>query len=294
MEGSAYNTFATYYHRPEMDRSIFSFERFKYYCTSINGRISRAEYIAAIVMIYGAMIALGFALILFTTASFSSGNLVAGFGALGTSWLLYGAVWLMASVAGFIAAAKRAHDRNRSGWFVLLYFVPLLCLWPLVELIFLQGTAGDNLYGNDPLVRFGVALSIPPQGFAAPAPQPAAQHVAPSGSVTQSPPSQRVQMNPRLLGVTGEYANMTIPVDASGMVLGRDVDRCNLVLNSSDVSRVHARVSFDFAKGQFLLEDMGSTNGVFIGQSKVNGAGALAPGQTFRLGQGGASFTALC
>ncbi len=46
---------------------------------------------------------------------------------------------------------KRFHDRNRSGWFYLLLFVPLLNIWPTIELYFLRGTDGDNDYGPDPL-----------------------------------------------------------------------------------------------------------------------------------------------
>lgn len=48
-------------------------------------------------------------------------------------------------------SVKRAHDRGRSGWFVLLCFVPVLNLWPLVEFYFLRGTRGQNDYGPDPL-----------------------------------------------------------------------------------------------------------------------------------------------
>jgi uncharacterized membrane protein YhaH (DUF805 family) len=46
---------------------------------------------------------------------------------------------------------KRAHDRGRSGWFILLFLVPIVSLWPMVELLFLPGTAGSNDYGPDPL-----------------------------------------------------------------------------------------------------------------------------------------------
>ena len=46
---------------------------------------------------------------------------------------------------------KRAHDRGRSGLFLLLLFVPLLNLWPMVELLFLPGTPGENKFGADPL-----------------------------------------------------------------------------------------------------------------------------------------------
>ena len=45
-------------------------------------------------------------------------------------------------------AAKRWHDRNKSGWWSLLSFVPVLGpLWVLFELGSLPGTPGKNQYG---------------------------------------------------------------------------------------------------------------------------------------------------
>ncbi len=45
---------------------------------------------------------------------------------------------------------KRLHDRDRSGWFLLLNFVPFLNLWVGIEIGFLPGTIGQNQYGPDP------------------------------------------------------------------------------------------------------------------------------------------------
>jgi uncharacterized membrane protein YhaH (DUF805 family) len=52
---------------------------------------------------------------------------------------------------GIAMLIKRSHDRDRSGWFVLLFLVPLLNLWPLIELYFLRGTIGSNRFGPDPV-----------------------------------------------------------------------------------------------------------------------------------------------
>ena len=60
-------------------------------------------------------------------------------------------VYLLAMLWPSIAIyIKRAHDRGRSGWFILLFLVPILNLWPLIELLFLPGTNGNNSYGTDP------------------------------------------------------------------------------------------------------------------------------------------------
>lgn len=57
------------------------------------------------------------------------------------------ATWISIAVA-----VKRYHDRNKSGWWVLIVFVPIIGgLWYLVECGFLRGTAGPNDYGPDPL-----------------------------------------------------------------------------------------------------------------------------------------------
>lgn len=48
--------------------------------------------------------------------------------------------------------AKRFHDRDKSGWWALLHFVPWIgTLWIIFECGFLKGTTGPNQYGPDPL-----------------------------------------------------------------------------------------------------------------------------------------------
>ena len=48
--------------------------------------------------------------------------------------------------------AKRWHDRNKSGWWTLILFVPLIgSIWLIVECGFLRGTEGPNRFGNDPI-----------------------------------------------------------------------------------------------------------------------------------------------
>lgn len=53
---------------------------------------------------------------------------------------------------GIIVQIKRWHDRDKSGWWVLINFVPIVGgLWSLIECGFLKGTAGPNRFGSDPL-----------------------------------------------------------------------------------------------------------------------------------------------
>jgi hypothetical protein len=77
-------------------------------------------------------------------------------------------------------------------------------------------------------------------------------------------------------GTTGEAAWDV----GSGLSLGRAAD-CDLVLDDEQVSRHHARLSVDGP--DCILEDLGSANGVFVGEERVTRA-VLAPGQAFRVG----------
>jgi uncharacterized membrane protein YhaH (DUF805 family) len=67
--------------------------------------------------------------------------------------LLYLPVLALACWIGVNLGIKRCHDRGRSGYFILLNFVPLVNFWPLIELTFLKGDAGPNEYGPDPLAE---------------------------------------------------------------------------------------------------------------------------------------------
>ena len=70
---------------------------------------------------------------------------------------------LLACAAFFVGAwvvvatqIKRWHDRDRSGWMVLINAVPVIgTLWSLIELGMLPGTRGTNRFGNDPRERRG-------------------------------------------------------------------------------------------------------------------------------------------
>ena len=67
----------------------------------------------------------------------------------GIALMVFGLVALWISIA---VAVKRYHDRNKSGWWVLIVLVPIIGgLWYLIECGFLRGTPGSNNYGPDPL-----------------------------------------------------------------------------------------------------------------------------------------------
>jgi len=46
---------------------------------------------------------------------------------------------------------KRWHDRDKSAWWILIGFIPLIGpLWQIIECGFLEGTRDDNRYGPQP------------------------------------------------------------------------------------------------------------------------------------------------
>ena len=113
----------------------------KHLLFSFQGRISRSTYLLRFSLPY-------FVIFLFLSALdglFGSYDFNAGIGVLSGLFTIIG---LWPSLAVMV---KRAHDRNRSGLFILLMFIPIINIWPIIELVFIKGTDGENRYGSDPL-----------------------------------------------------------------------------------------------------------------------------------------------
>jgi uncharacterized membrane protein YhaH (DUF805 family) len=164
---------------------------------SFSGRLNRARFwLASIVLIVVSVVLLPIsilsaALVVISPASFA---ILIGFGGWPVMpaafaglqfvlclYLLVSCAALLAWFAGFAVATKRLHDRNKSAWWLLLFYLAPLILaaiayytdpggiaafevrlilglaglsiwiWFLVEFGFLRGTAGPNRYGPDPL-----------------------------------------------------------------------------------------------------------------------------------------------
>ena len=61
-------------------------------------------------------------------------------------------IWFVcAAWSGLCISIKRCHDRDKSGWWLLIQLIPVVGpLWCLVELGFLPGTSGPNHYDTAP------------------------------------------------------------------------------------------------------------------------------------------------
>lgn len=45
---------------------------------------------------------------------------------------------------------RRLHDTERSGWWILIAFIPIVGVLVLLVFMILRGTAGENRFGPDP------------------------------------------------------------------------------------------------------------------------------------------------
>ena len=62
-------------------------------------------------------------------------------------------LFILTFYAGYPIVIKRWHDRNKSGWWALIEWIPLIgTLWTIIECGFLKGTDGPNRFGPNPLM----------------------------------------------------------------------------------------------------------------------------------------------
>jgi adenylate cyclase len=74
----------------------------------------------------------------------------------------------------------------------------------------------------------------------------------------------------------------TVPVEGEQFIIGRLLE-CDLQLPFSDISRHHTRL-FKIASGEWLVEDMGSTNGTLLNHSPLNQPQVVNQGDVIYLG----------
>jgi hypothetical protein len=67
---------------------------------------------------------------------------------------------------------------------------------------------------------------------------------------------------PHIQILSGEYDGASIDI-GDGIVIGRDVNKCQLILSGEEVSRVHCIISYNRETNHYLVTDR-STNGTYI------------------------------
>jgi uncharacterized membrane protein YhaH (DUF805 family) len=132
------------------------------YLFGFEGRVNRAKYW---LMVLISLLLGGIAVAILFGMAFSQ-----------IGWLVAGIFYLVLLYCSLAVGAKRLHDRNKSGWWLLVFYVLpnvlsgigtytgegalnavlglvsfAILIWAIVELGCLRGTIGPNQYGPDPL-----------------------------------------------------------------------------------------------------------------------------------------------
>ena len=110
---------------------------------------------------------------------------------------------------------------------------------------------------------------------------------APSAPPVPPQPKQRgaargSTMPRKLAVIEGELSGTVIPLGSSPITVGRAADS-TVVLKDDYASSRHAR--FFPSDGQWIVEDLGSTNGTWIDRTRITGPTVLRVGSKVRVGR---------
>jgi len=86
----------------------------------------------------------------------------------------------------------------------------------------------------------------------------------------------------QLIMRTGPTPGATFTLEGDQLNIGRDSSN-EIVINDAEVSRRHARLTFQ--GGKYVLEDLGSTNGTFVNGQRLAGPRVLKAGEVVSFGE---------
>lgn len=127
----------------------------------------------------------------------------------------------------------------------------------------------------------------------APAPAAGAAGAASAGVAATPAPEAgsgrrrgRSKGTPTTLVVTeGPLTGTSLPLRSGGVLIGRNPE-CALVLDDDYASGRHCRIYRDPSDREgWVVEDLGSTNGTFIGRDRLTGSRPVEIGTTLRIGK---------
>jgi hypothetical protein len=79
----------------------------------------------------------------------------------------------------------------------------------------------------------------------------------------------------------GPTPGKVFSLSKSELTIGRELNN-DIVINAAEVSRKHTRLIFQ--AGNYVIEDLGSTNGTFVNGQRLSGPHVLMPGDHVMLG----------
>ncbi|MGA8977828.1 MAG: FHA domain-containing protein [Pedococcus sp.] len=153
----------------------------------------------------------------------------------------------------------------------------LVLLWLFVFSV--VGVLRGDIYGTRVVSR------KPAPAKRQPTPTPAPQGRTSDQSPAPAPKTPRRQQSsaPRTLVVTqGPLTGTSLPLREAGTVIGRNPE-CALVLDDDFASGRHAKIMH--RDGAWFVEDLGSTNGTFLGGERLTGPVRVEVGTTLRIGK---------
>jgi predicted component of type VI protein secretion system len=86
----------------------------------------------------------------------------------------------------------------------------------------------------------------------------------------------------QLIMRSGPTPGAAFTLEGDQLTIGRDSTN-EIVINDAEVSRRHARLTFQ--GGKYVLEDLGSTNGTFVNGQRLAGPRVLKPGEVVSFGE---------
>lgn len=81
---------------------------------------------------------------------------------------------------------------------------------------------------------------------------------------------------------SGPNAGKIYPLEQAELTIGRDTTNM-IAINDAEVSRKHAKLTLRGT--EYVIEDLGSTNGTFISGQRLSGPYTLRPGDLISLGE---------
>jgi pSer/pThr/pTyr-binding forkhead associated (FHA) protein len=109
------------------------------------------------------------------------------------------------------------------------------------------------------------------------------QQQQPPRQQSRPPSRQRRGAPTKLVVAEGSLAGTTVALQGQTITLGRAHDS-TIVLDDDYASSRHARIYPD-RDGQWIVEDLGSTNGTYMDRSRLTTPTPIAPGVPIRIGK---------
>jgi uncharacterized membrane protein YhaH (DUF805 family) len=114
---------------------------------SSEGRIGRLRWWIGLALLWG--IAIGATIISSTIISIVPEGAVPT--ALGAMFIIFFFGWIIVMMIGYVMLMiKRCHDRDHTGYYILMQWIPLIGLIFWLELAFASGSYFRNKYGEPP------------------------------------------------------------------------------------------------------------------------------------------------